>query len=239
MDEIKIELVSDSDDLLWQKYFELWQEISRRHYPAGFDPENKLEEFKKVRQNSTPIVRVHENYIVSDGGAPSAWMEMNITGNDFYFGFDVLGDDVSGKMLKAILSKINELMNVYSCSESVTYTFRKVIVNSLKNAEAPVYEEALISRIDRVNMDKSLYESIVNNNELNHWKLEYYQDLPDEFLPQFIEFINGIIDEISKINPYSVRLYAFTLASWKEMTENQRNFGTLCQYLFCLILKKI
>lgn len=225
MDEIKIEFVADSDNVLWQKYFDLCQEIFRKYYPAGFDPENTLENFREAKQSKASFVRLHEDYIVMEGGVPAAWINITIAGNDFYFGLDVLGDDISERMLKAIVSKVNELMKENSCSESVTYTFREVIMNSFRNAKTPVYDESLISRIDRANMNRSLYENILNNNELNQWKLVCYHDLPDEILPRFIEFINGIIDEISKINPYSVRLYPFTIMSWKEMMENQRNFS--------------
>ena len=53
MDEIKIEFVADSDKILWQQYFDLCQEISRKYYKKGYEPDKTPEEFREsIRGNS-------------------------------------------------------------------------------------------------------------------------------------------------------------------------------------------
>jgi hypothetical protein len=78
MDEIKIELVADSDNSLWQQYFDLNQEISRKYYKAGYKPDKTLEEFRKSIRGNSHNLSVHEDFVVFVKGLPTAWFDFQL-----------------------------------------------------------------------------------------------------------------------------------------------------------------
>lgn len=229
MNEIKIEFVADTDNILWQKYFDLCQEISRKYYKGGYKPDKTPEEFRESFRVNSHNLSVHEDYLVFEKGMPAAWFDISIIGNDLYFGFDVNADEVPNDILYAELSKLSESIQKYSCPEAVNFTFRESIADAFRNINAAVIEEMIISRIERENIDESFYDNIAANSELNNWKIVYYNEIPDSLLPQFIEFTCRIIEELTVLNPYSPKTYPFTMESWKE---NVERFGTCLSAYF-------
>jgi GNAT superfamily N-acetyltransferase len=140
----------------------------------------------------------------------------------------VNSDEVPEEILNAVLSKLKESMQKYSCPEAMNFVFREQIVNTFRNIDAAVNEDILLSRLEREEMDKSFYEQITNNEELKRWKLEFYDEIPDKLLPQFIEFTRLINDDIASRNPYSPKMYLYTIESWKKNLENFGNSNTFC-----------
>ena len=110
MDEIKIKFVADSDKILWQQYFDLCQEISRKYYKKGYEPDKTPEEFRESIRGNSYNLSVREDFVVFEKGEPIAWFDLSIVNNDLYFGFDVNSGTVPEEILHAVLSKVRESM---------------------------------------------------------------------------------------------------------------------------------
>lgn len=223
-----IEFISTkiNDENLWLKFFNLSQEISCRYYAGSYKPGNSLEKFKKQRQDSAANDPTYDEYIIFENGNAAGWFDLSLWENELYFGFDVLYNEIPGNLLKEILYKLKELMDSKGFTESLYYTYREAIITSLKKTNVRVYEEFDISRLERVNMDETFYKSIVEDNALNKWRLEYYNDIPDSIIEHYTQRLNEYFSDMASINPYGIKVPVYTAESLKKIIKSLNSNGT-------------
>ncbi len=229
---IEIIPVTNGDEEIWQKYFELSQEISRIHYPGGYRADNTLEKFRKMLEPGASYT-ASGNFIITENSKPSAWLDMAVVGNEFYFGFDLLSENVPEKLLKSVLSKVNELMQEYNFNESEYFSQRETIINAFKDIDAPVSDEMITTRLNRADMNLQMYKDIVNGSELNGWKLECYTEIPADIIDDYINCMNEFSIDISTLNPFKRSYPPYTAETWKEQLEsyNVKGMGLLIYIL--------
>ena len=124
--------INDAD--LWLKFFNLSREISRRHYPDTYKEGDTLEKFTKRRQDNAVNDPTYVEYVIFDNGNAAGWFDVSVWNKELYFGFDTVYDEVDGNLLKAILAKIDEIMNEKNFNNSLYYTYRETIYTELKKA---------------------------------------------------------------------------------------------------------
>jgi hypothetical protein len=224
-----IEIVSAkiNDDDLWLKYFNLSREISRRHYPERYKPEDTVENFTKRRQDKAASDPTYEQYVILDNGNASAWLDISIWNNEFCIGFDTLYDEIPEYLLKEILTKAAQLINTKGFAEASYYTYRETIFAALKKAGAAVDEEYLISHLKRKDMDEGFYREIVQENPLEKWKLEYYTEIPVNILEQYVNFQSKCLVDMFLISPYPAKVHDINVEYVKTVMETHIKNGTL------------
>lgn len=208
MSRIEIISTTDFDDMLWRKFFELSMEISRKHYPDTYNKNRTFEEFRKKRIDNAANEEGYGEYVVFTDDITVGWINTSVWNKELSFGFDIVNDEMREDLLKAVLIKFAEIMNEKNFNNALYYTYREAIFTTLKKAGAAVDEEYLISRLERNNMDSKFYEAIIKENNLNNWKLEYYSEIPNNLIEQYVLLHNESFQEMSAINPYPAMVHA-------------------------------
>lgn len=220
-------LSNNLTDEQWHKYFELNYNIRQKYYNDKHDPDSSIEKFKRSVQARYVTDPTHREYCLFDSGNAIGWLDHSTWGgNEFYCGLDAFFDEIPVNVLRVFLTKIQELMKTEGFNESIYQTFREGNINTFKSIDTPVYEELLISRLERENMDVSFYKSIAENSKLNSWKLKYYNEIPDSIIDSFIEAANKCFRDLVALNPYHVNDFSFTVNEWKETIEAMKKNGT-------------
>lgn len=222
MENIRCEMLTDSNSELWNKYFGLSQEISRKHYSSGYMPGKTVQKFKEQILNNSVNLSLHRDFVVFENDKPAAWFDLSNVESDLYFGFDVLHDEVPENIMRTLLTRLYAELKESGFKYAVNYTFREPMIDAFKRTGAEINEEMQISRLERKDMDVSYFKKITDNEELNKLRLEFYEEIPDVLLNRFIEFSQSMISEIGVLNPYEPKMYPLTAESWKK---NLKNFG--------------
>lgn len=215
-------MLTDSNSELWNKYFGLSQEISRKHYSSGYMPGITVQKFKEQIISNSVNLSLHRDFVVFENDKPAAWFDLSNVESDLYFGFDVLHDEVSENIMRTLITRLYAELKESRFNYAVNYTFREPMINAFKSIGVEINEEMQISRLKREDMDVVYYKKITGNEELNKWKLEFYEEIPEELMDRFIEFSQRMISEIGILNPYKPKMYPLTAESWKN---NLKNFG--------------
>lgn len=224
MDNIRSEKIPDSDNELWRRYFDLSQEIAGKHYPVRYDPRKSAEKFREEILENSADLTLHDNYLVYDADRPAAWFDIAAYEKELYFAMDVLDDLVADSILRELFVLLYDTMKKTGLEYAVNYMFRDSLITAFKSAGAAINEEMLISRLEKKDMNESFYKEIVTNNKLNKWRLEYFTDIPAEHIDRFIDLSQTAINDISRINPYNVKMYPFTYEDWKRSI---KKFGSI------------
>lgn len=224
MENIRCKLISETDNEMWNKYFILCQEISKKHYPAGYDSGKTIEKFREqIRKNSVNL-SFHKDFLVFENERPAAWFSLSKVENDLYFGFDVLADEVPKGILNNLYAGIYEELAGNDYGYAVNYVFREPLIKAFKDSGAFINEEILISRLEKKDMNESFYKEIAANDKLNKCRLEFYTDIPAEHIEKFEALSQSAINDIASLNPNKAKMYPFTYEGWKK---NIKNFGSI------------
>jgi len=228
MENIKCKLISESDNEKWYEYFALSQEISKKHYPAGYDAGKTIEKFREqIRKNSVNLSFL-KTFLVFENDVPAAWFDLSKVESDLYFGFDVLADVVPKGILNNLYTGIYEELAVNDYGYAVNYVFREPLIKAFKDSGASINEETLISRLEKKDMNESFYKEIATNDKLNKWRLEFYTDIPAEQVDKFEALSQSAINDIASLDPNKAKMYPFTYEGWKKNIENFGSFVTVC-----------
>jgi GNAT superfamily N-acetyltransferase len=215
-----------NDEELWLKFYNLSREISHRHYPGSYKPDDTVEKFIKRRQDSAAIDATYEQFVLLDNGTALGWLDTSVWNDQLFFGFNLLNDEQLPEFMRHILSKADKIMDSNGYREAFYHTYHMAIESWLKKENARVYEEFIISRLERVNMDVAFYNNIVKDNPLNKWRLEYYDCIPDNIVEQFTIRINEYFDDFVSRNPYKIKIPPLTVNSYRKNTELLKSGGT-------------
>lgn len=211
----------------WKKYFELNYNVRQKYYNDKLDPDSSIEKFKRSVQARYVSDETHREFCLFDSGNAIGNLDYSTWGGkELYCGLDAFFDEIPVNVRRVFLIKIKEIMKTEGFNESILQSFREGIINSFDSINTPVYEEILISRLERVNMDESFYKNIAANSELNGWKLMYYSEIPDSIIDNFIESANICLRDLVTLNPYNVKDFSFTVKQWKETIEAMKKNGT-------------
>lgn len=190
----------------WHQFYELCEEIARKHYMEEIRKTRTPDEFRHQKLEAEKNDNTYRQYAVFLDGKAVCWMDESVWNNELYFGFDTVYDEIDEVLLKAVLNKFYEIMNINNFTASFYYTYRRAIYTNLKKAGAAIDEEYIISRLERKDMDADFYKSIILNNPLENWRLEYYSLLPERLLNQFVKFYNQSFLDMFELNPYPAKL---------------------------------
>jgi hypothetical protein len=128
----------------WQKYFELDRELALRYIPDKHDPDCSIDKFRKKVQQRRVVDSTYNDYCLFDADNAVGWLDYSTWGGkELYWSLNALYDEIPGDVLKAFLSKMNELMKTNGFKESVYPAFREGIINSFKNINTPCMKKYL------------------------------------------------------------------------------------------------
>lgn len=227
MNKVDIIPAKDFNDNLWRQFYELTGEITHRHYPDEYNAERTFKEFCKRKSEYAKNDNSYNEYLVLVNDKALACLNSSIHNNELSFGFDMLSDNTDKVMLNAVFTKFNLIMTELNFSEALYYTYRQSICTLLKNSGAQVDEEYLISRLDRINMDKEFYYNIVKNSDLNQRESQYYAGFPNNILNQYVELHNQSFNEIAVLNPFRVIAKEVDVNYINNVLELQKQNGVM------------
>lgn len=229
---IEIIQVTDDDNTSWQKYFDVSQRISRMHYPESFKAEATLESFRKMRTRDESYT-AGSDFILAENNEPIGWMDMAIVDGEFYLGFDLLSEEVTESALRAVFTRVKELMAEHKYNKSEYYSHRGAIKDKFTEINAPVSDEIMISRLLRSDMNIKMYEDINKGGIFSGWKDEFFVEIPGSIMDNYIECMNRFSDDITSLNPYKRDYPPYTAESWAV---RERSFARLGLYMLMVIL---
>lgn len=219
------------NDNLWDKYFNLSQEIVKRHYPDGYNPDSKISEFKDLFLKTSLSEPSYNDFIILENGNASAWLDSSVWENTLYAKYDFISDNINEKVFRTALKKLLEINNEIKCSYIEFIIYREILINYLISINTPVSEEMLFSRLNHDDMDISLYNEIIENSELKKWNIRYLNEIPDEFINEFVDSVNKCLEDKESISKNRHHYPPLTPEEWYKDKMNLKTLGTNLEIL--------
>ena len=219
------------DDNLWDKYFNLSQEIIKKHYADGYNPEYSITEFKDLFGKLSLSDESYNDFLILNNGVPSAWLDSSVWENTLYAKYDFVSDNINENVFRAALKKLLEINNAAKCPYIELIIYRDVLINYLMSINTPVSEEMLFSRLNRKDMDLSFYQDIAEGSELKNWNLRFFNDIPGDIIIEFVDVVNKCFEDRESINKYRHHYPPLTPEEWYKDKLNLKNLGTKLEIL--------
>lgn len=230
---ILIEIISiyESDELLWKDYYALSQEIQKRHYPDGYNPDLTFHEFQEVIGIGSAGSSISQRFLVSVNNINTGWFDCTEYEKTLYCMYDFIHDALNEQELKYILQKVQESTAEAECTHAELLTYRKVLIDYFNSVNAPVAEKILISRLKREDMNLSFYEHIVKHNAPEGLDLRYYNEIPGDIIDDFVRSVNECFDDRDQLSEIKNHYPPLTPAEWYKDKQQLSEAGTRLQML--------
>ncbi len=219
------------DDNLWSKYFYLSRGINEKYYPEGYDPDIKISEFRELLLKLSISDDSYIFFLIVNNGIPEAWLDSSVYDNTLYAKFDFITDKVNEELLNAALNKLYQINNETVSSHIELISFRDPLIKFLKSINTPVCEEMHFSKLERKDMDISLYKSLVSGSELNKLNLRYFNEIPADLINEFVDSINNCFKDRDNLAKYHHQYPPLTPEEWYKDKQNLKAMGTKLQIL--------
>lgn len=226
---MKIISITKLDDNSWRKYFKMSYDIAEKYYPPEYGIAGDWKDFKKLRINDWENLQIEnfEEFVLIKDNNHVGFVDCSVYGKIAGFGFDALFDEIPDYILKFSLNTVYDYMKRQQVSEALHWSYNERRTKALKKINAPVLEDLLLSRLDRNEMNPVFYREIVNNFNLsNTYTTNYFEEIPENLLSQFIKVLNDIAEDINDMNPNGEKIPPITPDEWIKHSDAHRSSGT-------------
>ncbi|HWA05636.1 MAG TPA: hypothetical protein VG961_03740, partial [Ignavibacteria bacterium] len=167
---------------IWQKYYEMIQQVRRKYYPEIFNPYQTAAEMSRewFKYYEAYKGKSFEQHAIFCDDVPVGWVGYTLDNCLASFNFEADSDEISHDLLKVMLGKVNEYMSKHDLKDIYHWTFvdRKIAV--LKGINAEIHEKMINTRVKRSEMDTNFYNSIISSCDITGYRLMFYEELPEE-----------------------------------------------------------
>jgi GNAT superfamily N-acetyltransferase len=197
-------------DELWERYFDLYQEIHKKYYLNRYNPAYTSSELRSDIANKTVNDEGYEIFFILDNDKPVAWFYFTTLWDVLYLSYFVRDEEVNEALLNEILMISRQKMLSLNYSECFNSSYRKANKDAMINLTVPIIEEFVSLRLKRKNMDKLLYYSIINEFIHPEWKILEFNNVPAEFIDQYIECFNMAFIDMLKLSSINIKYQPLT-----------------------------
>lgn len=198
-------------DELWQRYYELLEELHKR-YNTRFTQTSWLQT-KERMLSYAKAEKAYRRFVVSDGDRMVGWASLRVSNpgtskQAAYFDFDAAFDQIPAEFAHAVAPDIVRLLEKHNCSTA------HFMSTSQRTSElARMWGSRELNRIDRYR----LYRADANLSMMNQWldtvpranpnlRLEFFDSVPDEYLAShtslFVQFVRDMPTEREQETPF-------------------------------------
>ncbi len=236
---ISIKLIGKNDELLWKEYFTVSQEIHKRHYTEGYNPDLTFAEFKELMGADSESSSFKKQFLVVVDNNITGWFDCTEYEKTLYFMYDFNREDLNEPELKFILQKVLQFTGETKCTHAELLTYRKIMLDHFFSIHAPVAEKILISRLRREEMDVSFYKKIVAESTPVDLELRHFNEIPEEFINDFVKSVNECFEDRDKLSDIQNHYPPLTPGEWYKDKERLSEEGTKLEYLVLFDRNKI
>lgn len=216
----------------WHDYFNMSQELNEKYYPDRFNKADTVEVFRSRIEESYKKTKGYENYLIKLDNLSIGWFYTTTWGEVFYIGpyinYDVIGNDIFNSVLKFAY----DLMKKSGFQEMFTSSYRKANIDFFIEINAEITEEFVSSQIKREEINISLFNSIVNNFNLNDHKTIFCNRIEEEYADSYLVCFNIAFRDLMNLNKAKLKYEPFT----KEQLIYNQN-GDNCKRIILLLNK--
>lgn len=236
--EIKIETIR-LDELpqdLWQKYFEMIQQVRRKYYPEIFKPDQTAAEMYKewFKYFMAYKSKSFEQYAIFVYDVPCGWVGFMLDSRSASFNFEANHDVIPADFLKIMLGKVYDYMLKYNIKDMYHWTFVDRKIAALKGINAEIHEEMINTKIYRNEMDPGFYEQIATSTDINGYRLMFYEELPEELYDNFTVLMYDILDDYRGLNPVKQNRKRMEKEDWMLRDNSEKLSGAKMQMYMLL-----
>lgn len=197
---ISILKLNDSE---WAKYYTLHEKIKGAQHIDITASGSKIAEFRKKRLCDYELNkdRLQDEKVIFDGDTAIGWLAYRLDRQGSSFSFNTIYSPIPEDFIKLILKTVYDFINENGEDASYFWTFDKQRIEAMKNISAPVFEEMMISRISRSEMDIKFYNEIVNKTNIEGYKLIFLNNVPEELLDKYVQLRNEISEDMAELKP--------------------------------------
>lgn len=141
-------------------------------------------------------------YVLLKNDSLFLWFYILIDDDKARFDFEEKGALISHEEMKDVLKVVLKFLEENKKDEIYSIAYYKDIFYSFDGINAEIYNELLLSRLDKQNLNISLLKDIVetfrNEKDL---KLVLYNELPEELYESYIKLVNEVSSDKDRFHP--------------------------------------
>jgi RimJ/RimL family protein N-acetyltransferase len=229
-------LLKDLGDSDWQKYFDMMQEVRRKYYPGDYNPENTPGEMKNewFTYYEAYKAKSFEQFAIFVDLVPRGWIGFMLDSRSGSFNFEADGDEFTPDILNVMLRKVYEFMEKNQLNDIYHWTFAERKIAALKGINAPIHEEMINTKVDRNEMNRGFYDSIISDTDITSYRLMFYEELPEELLDSFTVLMYDILDDYWSLNPLKQERKHLEKEDWLLRDRSEKLSGAVMQMYMLL-----
>lgn len=221
---------------MWQKYYEMIQQVRMKYYPEIFNPDQTAVEMSKewFKYYEAYKGKSFEQHAIFCDDVPVGWVGYTLDSCLASFNFEADSDEISHDLLKVMLGKVNEYMTNYNLKDIYHWTFVDRKITALKGINAEIHEEMINTRVNRSEMGTDFYNSIISSGNITGYRLMFYEELPEELYDNFTVLMYDILDDYRNLNPVKQNRKRMEKEDWKLRDNSEKLSGAKMQMYMLL-----
>jgi GNAT superfamily N-acetyltransferase len=191
------------DDNGWGKYYSLNEKIDGAQHIDIAHSSVKIGEFKKNRLSDLELNndRAQNEYVIFNDDTAIGWLAYRLDRRGSSFTFNTIYAPVPVDFMRLILKTVYDFINQKGEEASFYWSFDENCISALKNINAPVFEEMMITHISRNEMDAKFYNNIIDQTNTDGYKLMFFNTVPEELLDKYVQLRNEISEDMAELKP--------------------------------------
>ncbi|MBE2217011.1 MAG: GNAT family N-acetyltransferase [Ignavibacteria bacterium] len=206
----------------WHEYFEMSQELNKKHYPDRFNENETLNNFIAQILDSYNKTKGYDNYLIKREGLPVGWFYTTTWGDVFYVGLYVNAEVIKNDLFKEVLTYVYRMMKKMKYDVLFTSSYRKANIDWFLKLNAEITEEFISSQLVRSDINVSELTGIINNFSMCGSELIYAKKIEDRFFDSYLECFNLSFIDLMNLNKIALKYEPFT----KEQLISNQNSGS-------------
>ncbi len=199
----KVISISKLDDDGWAAYYTFNEKFDGAQHVDITSSAAKIAEFRKNRLCDYELNRdrAQDEFAIYNGDAVIGWLAYRLDRRGSSFAFNTVYTPIPADLIKYILKIVYDYINEKGEEASYYWSFDENCIAGLKSINAPVFEEMMISRIARSEMDKKFYNDIISKTNTGGYKLIFLNNVPEELLDKYVQLRNDISEDMADLKP--------------------------------------
>ncbi len=195
--------ISDLDIKGWAEYYRLSQSFDCVSSIDITKAALEIDSYKKSRYDDLELNKdLNQNEkVIFDNDTAIGWLVYRIDRGGSSFAFNTVHEPVPSDFMNLILKIIYEFICERNENSSNFWTYDAAKIDAMKSISAPVFEEMMISRISRNDMDKAFYNQIIKQTDISGYELRFYNNVPEELLDKYVQLRNEISEDMANLKP--------------------------------------
>lgn len=195
--------ISELDEKGWEKYYILSNKLDGTEDKDISVNKGQIEAYKKERLDDYKlnIDRFQDEKVFFSGGEAADWVAYRLDRRGSSFAFNSICKPIPDSPLNAVLTEVYNFICARNEETTFYWSFNENTIEAMNRISAPLFEEMMITRISRDEMDKKFYESIISETVITGYELKFVNNVPDEMLDKYVIMRSEISEDMAMLKP--------------------------------------